>query len=190
MIIMIIIIVIVHNSNDNNNDNNSTNKSDNSRPSASSAWPGRAAPGTLARTFSYNTVPFIPMPMPKPVCRTNLYNNIVQLEVCITFSGRGMGMNITAHILYCVILYRVMTYCDIYIYIYIYMYMIIYIYIYIYTHMSISLYTHTYLYIYIYIYTNYYYASCMLRVLCYIVIWYTNYTILHDNIIACHSILC
>ena len=27
---------------------------------------------------------------------TNLYNNIVQLEVRKTFSGRGMGMNITA----------------------------------------------------------------------------------------------
>ena len=35
--------------------------------------------------------------MPKPFCRTNLYNKIVQLEVCRTFSGRGMGMNITAH---------------------------------------------------------------------------------------------
>ena len=31
------------------------------------------------------------MPMPKPVCRTKLYNKIVQLEVCRTFSGRGMG---------------------------------------------------------------------------------------------------
>ena len=39
------------------------------------------------------------MPMPKPVRRTNLYNNIVQLEVCRTFSGRGMGMNITAQLL-------------------------------------------------------------------------------------------
>ena len=38
------------------------------------------------------------MPMPKPVCRTNLYNKILQLEICRTFSGRGMGMNITAHI--------------------------------------------------------------------------------------------
>ena len=36
------------------------------------------------------------MPMPKPVCRTNLYNKIVQLEVCRTFSGRGMGINGTA----------------------------------------------------------------------------------------------
>ena len=35
--------------------------------------------------------------MPKPVCRTNLYNKIVQLEVCRTFSGRGMGINGTAH---------------------------------------------------------------------------------------------
>ena len=36
------------------------------------------------------------MPMPKPVCRTNLYKKIVQLEVCRTFSGRGMGINGTA----------------------------------------------------------------------------------------------
>ena len=42
-------------------------------------------------------VPLIPMPMPKPVCITNLYNKIVQLEVCRTFSGRGMGINGTAH---------------------------------------------------------------------------------------------
>ena len=41
----------------------------------------------------------IPMPNPKTVCRANLYNKIAQLEVCITFSGRGMGMNITAHTL-------------------------------------------------------------------------------------------
>ena len=37
------------------------------------------------------------MPMPKPVCRTDLYNKIVQLEVCRTFSGRGTGINGTAH---------------------------------------------------------------------------------------------
>ena len=36
------------------------------------------------------------MPMPKTVCRTNVYNKIVQLEVCVFCSGRGMGMNITA----------------------------------------------------------------------------------------------
>ena len=40
------------------------------------------------------------MPMPKPVCRTNLYNQIVQLEVCRTFSGRGMGINGTAQLYY------------------------------------------------------------------------------------------
>ena len=34
--------------------------------------------------------------MPKPVCRAKLYNKIVQLEVCRTFSGRGMGINGTA----------------------------------------------------------------------------------------------
>ena len=38
------------------------------------------------------------MPMPKPVCRTKLYKQIVQLEVCRTFSGRGMGINGTAQI--------------------------------------------------------------------------------------------
>ena len=42
-------------------------------------------------------VTFIPMPMPKTFCTTYLYNKIVQLEVCKTCSGRGMGMNITAH---------------------------------------------------------------------------------------------
>ena len=36
------------------------------------------------------------MPMPKPVCRTNSFNKIVQLDVCRTFSGRGMGINGTA----------------------------------------------------------------------------------------------
>ena len=41
------------------------------------------------------------MPMPKPVCRTRIYNKIVQLEVCRTFSGRGMGLNGTAHIRHC-----------------------------------------------------------------------------------------
>ena len=40
---------------------------------------------------------FIPTPMPKPVCRKSLNNRWVQYEVCITFLGRGMGMNITAH---------------------------------------------------------------------------------------------
>ena len=43
-------------------------------------------------------VTFIPMPMPKTVCRTTLYNKMIQLEVCTTFSGRGMGMNITAQL--------------------------------------------------------------------------------------------
>ena len=41
-------------------------------------------------------VTFIPMPMPKTVCKTHLHNKIVQLEVCRTFSDKGMGMNITA----------------------------------------------------------------------------------------------
>ena len=30
-----------------------------------------------------------------------MYNKIVQLEVCRTFSGRGMGMNITAQLRWC-----------------------------------------------------------------------------------------
>ena len=42
-------------------------------------------------------VTFIPMPMPKTVCVPNLYNKLVQLEVCNTCLGRGMGTNITAH---------------------------------------------------------------------------------------------
>ena len=44
------------------------------------------------------------MPMPKPVCRTQLYNKVVQLEVCRTFSGRGMGINGTAHIIIIIII--------------------------------------------------------------------------------------
>ena len=38
----------------------------------------------------------MPMPMPKTVCIIHVYNEIVQLEVCITLLGRGVGMNITA----------------------------------------------------------------------------------------------
>ena len=34
---------------------------------------------------------FIPMPMPETVCRTNVYDKIVQLEVCIFFVGQGYG---------------------------------------------------------------------------------------------------
>ena len=61
----------------------------------------RSAQSTLASGPDRNhkrTVPFIPMPMPMPmpVCRTNLYNKIVQLEVCRTCSGSGMGINGTA----------------------------------------------------------------------------------------------
>ena len=43
------------------------------------------------------------MPMPKTVCGTHVYNKLMQLEVCRTFLGRGMGMNITAqlHLLLC-----------------------------------------------------------------------------------------
>ena len=51
-------------------------------------------------------VTFIPMPMPKTVCRTYLWNIIVQQEVCRTYSGRGMGMNryeyhSSYHVLFC-----------------------------------------------------------------------------------------
>ena len=55
---------------------------------------GRAGP----ENGSACAVPFIPMPVPKPVCRTCLNNKRVrgQYEVCTTFLGRGMGMNITA----------------------------------------------------------------------------------------------
>ena len=42
--------------------------------------------------------PIHTMPMPKPVCITFVDNNWVQYEVYITFLGRGMGMNVTAHI--------------------------------------------------------------------------------------------
>ena len=38
----------------------------------------------------------MPMPMPKPVCIIRMYNKIVQLEACRTFSGRGTGINGTA----------------------------------------------------------------------------------------------
>ena len=52
----------------------------------------------FCENLCYRAVPFIPMPMPKPVRRTKLYNKIVQLEVCRTFSGRGMGINGTAQL--------------------------------------------------------------------------------------------
>ena len=38
-----------------------------------------------------------PCPLPKPVCRTSSNNKWAPHQVCITFQGRGMGMNITAH---------------------------------------------------------------------------------------------
>ena len=42
-------------------------------------------------------VPFVPMPKPKPVCRTSLNSKWVQYEACVTFLGRGIRiMNITA----------------------------------------------------------------------------------------------
>ena len=42
-------------------------------------------------------VTFIPMPMPKTVCRTTSCKNMLHLEVCVFLSGRDLGMNITAH---------------------------------------------------------------------------------------------
>ena len=101
-------------------------------------------------------VTFIPMPMPKIFGITNVYNNIVQLEYCITCSGRGMGMNITAqygmvrygtvrygterhiHIAYGIMTHRIVKNN-------------IYIYIYIYTHICVYMYMYVYIYIYIYI---------------------------------------
>ena len=52
----------------------------------------------LARDDAW-AVTFMPMPMPKTVCRTNVWNKIykiVQHEICIILAGRGMGVNITA----------------------------------------------------------------------------------------------
>ena len=55
-----------------------------------------AAPRAPRRIRRLRAAPVIPMPMPKPVSRTSLDNKWVQYEVCGTFLGRGMGMNITA----------------------------------------------------------------------------------------------
>ena len=43
-------------------------------------------------------MPFIPMPMPKPVCRTSLNGTSVQCDSCVTFGSKGVGMNITAQL--------------------------------------------------------------------------------------------
>ena len=53
------------------------------------------------------------MPMPKPVCRANVYHKIVQLEVCRTFSGRGMGMHSIAHYCYRVIAIDILLCCNV-----------------------------------------------------------------------------
>ena len=50
-------------------------------------------------TSRHWAVTFIPMSMPKTVCRTYSYNKIIQLVVCGAFSGRGMGTTITAQTL-------------------------------------------------------------------------------------------
>ena len=44
-------------------------------------------------------VTFIPMPMPKRVCRALSWNEWVQYKVSINNFGRSMGMNVTAQIL-------------------------------------------------------------------------------------------
>ena len=49
------------------------------------------------------------MSMPNPVCRTSLNNKWLQYEVCRTFLGRGMGMNITAHIIIIIIIIIITT---------------------------------------------------------------------------------
>ena len=59
---------------------------------------GRFSVLTPSQEAHWSAVPFIPKPMPKPVCRTNLYNKIVLLEVCRTCSGRGIGINGTAQL--------------------------------------------------------------------------------------------
>ena len=41
---------------------------------------------------------FIPMPMPKTVRRAVSGKKWVQSEVCRTLFGRGIGMNIAAHL--------------------------------------------------------------------------------------------
>ena len=115
------------------------------------------------------------MPMPKPVCRTTLHNKIVQLEVCRTFSGRGMGINGTAQLplaaprtlrgslpsqlalgdgllapsvvrMYCVICIYIYIYIFIYLFICMYIYIYIY-YVYVYVSLSLSLSLSLYLYI-------------------------------------------
>ena len=89
-------------SSDSSSDSGSSSSSSSSSKEISPTLPCSPAAETALRPvwkliFLCWAVPFIPMPMPKPVCRTKLYNKIVQLEVCRTFSGRGMGINGTAH---------------------------------------------------------------------------------------------
>ena len=57
----------------------------------------RRFPAVGALRDRYRAVLFIPMPMPMPFCRTCLNSKRVQYEVCRTFLGRGMDMNIAAH---------------------------------------------------------------------------------------------
>ena len=58
--------------------------------------PPRAAPPRVALLRHPWAVPFIPMPMPGPVCRICLNDKWVQYEFCRTFLRGGVGMNITA----------------------------------------------------------------------------------------------
>ena len=89
-----------NNNNDDNNNNNSIividntcNSDSNSNDNDNDRRDGRPGGGDVC---SHLAVPFIPVPMPKPVCRTCLNKKWVQFEVCITFLGRGRGTNITA----------------------------------------------------------------------------------------------
>ena len=52
---------------------------------------------THMHSLNYPLIDEDTMSMIKPVCRAHLYHNIVQLEVCRTCSGRGMGINGSAH---------------------------------------------------------------------------------------------
>ena len=89
------------NDNNNNDDNNNSiividntcNSDSNSNDNDNDRRDGRPGGGDVC---SHLAVPFIPVPMPKPVCRTCLNKKWVQFEVCITFLGRGRGTNITA----------------------------------------------------------------------------------------------
>ena len=116
-------------------------------------------------------VTFIPTPMPKTVCITNLYNKMVQLEVCWTCSGRAWVcisqlrnnkfelrpppppwyhqpascIILKYAILWYIISYYITSYYNAYIYIYTYIHMYFCIYVYMYIYLSLSLYIYIYI---------------------------------------------